>query len=132
MFIHAKTEEMCRGRMFSRWLPVSSVHVVPSSSWNDCVSYEKRGPVTGVRIWRANIAIFGIQLKYGQIWEEERGLKFNIPNWCFFCCCHPSIKKHLEMIEINLDHGELINKVKTKNNISASADGGPRSRVCAR
>ena len=118
LLIKVDTEELCSGRLFGLWWPLTSVRVVPSVRWNDKISYEERGPVTGMRIWRTTNAVFGIQFKYGQIWEEERGHKFNIPNCFFFVCCHLSIKNRLEMMEITLEDGEFINYVETKTNKS--------------
>ena len=55
LLIQAETEDMCKGRLFNLWWPVSPVS---SNSRNDRVSYEERGPVTGLRICRKKFYIW--------------------------------------------------------------------------
>ena len=101
--ISAEPEDMWR---FGR-IPPDSV------AWNNRVHYKERGPETGIRLWKTDLAINGIQFKHGEQWAEEK--KMTQIRKRYFCFTS-GFELCLDEVEFVLDPGEFITALETRSN----------------
>ena len=73
----------------------------------------KKEGLTGIRLWKTDLAIHGIQCKHGEQWAEEK--KMTQIRKRYFCFTS-GFELCLDEVEFVLDPGEFITALETRSN----------------